>query len=128
MAPRPKRSRTNQNYARKRFQINRIDYQRFENGTSDTFLDTHATMDEVVVNEDGDEHLIDNNFIEEDEMYVEEVRWDNGEIAEKLKTLSKISYYSEADKNLKYTTRPGDSERTLRRWKAKFNTNIRMGS
>ncbi|KAK9330757.1 hypothetical protein V1520DRAFT_354605 [Lipomyces starkeyi] len=83
-------------------------------------------MDEVVVNEDGDEHLIDNKFIEE-EMYVEEVRRDNGEIA-KLKTLSKISYYSEGDKNLKYTTRPGDSERTLRRWKSKLKTHIRMGS
>ncbi|KAJ8096911.1 hypothetical protein POJ06DRAFT_46412 [Lipomyces tetrasporus] len=60
-------------------------------------------------------------------MYVEEVHWDNGEIAEKLKTL-RISYYSKADKNLKYTTRPGDSERTIRRWKAKMKTAIRMGS
>ncbi|KAK9350792.1 hypothetical protein V1523DRAFT_58688 [Lipomyces doorenjongii] len=126
MAPRSKRSRTNQNNARKRFQSNRIDYQRSENGTCDTLLDAHATTDEVVVNEGGDTHLIGSNFIEE-EMYVEEVHWDNGEIAEKLKTL-RISYYSEADKNLKYTTRPGDSERTLRRWKAKLKTDIRMGS
>ncbi|KAK9481922.1 hypothetical protein V1527DRAFT_62343 [Lipomyces starkeyi] len=84
-------------------------------------------MNEAVANEDGDAYWIDDKFIEE-EMYVEEVRWDNGDIAEKLKTLSKTSYYSEADKNLKNTTRPGGSERTLRRWKAKLKTDIRMGS
>ncbi|KAK9336038.1 hypothetical protein V1521DRAFT_449133 [Lipomyces starkeyi] len=64
-------------------------------------------MDEVVVYENGDEHLIDNNFIEE-EMYVEE----------------QYFLYSEADK----ISTPGDSERTFRRWKANLKTNIRMGS
>ncbi|KAK9233716.1 hypothetical protein V1525DRAFT_422921 [Lipomyces kononenkoae] len=121
MAPRSKRSRTNQNNARKRFQINRIDP---ENGTCDMPLDATATTDEAVLNEESDAHLIEQI---EEEMYVEEVLWDNGEIAEKLKTL-RTSYYSEADKYLKYRTRPGDSERTLRRWKAKLKTDIRMGS
>ncbi|KAK9238954.1 hypothetical protein V1525DRAFT_455294 [Lipomyces kononenkoae] len=106
MAPRSKRPITNQNNARKRRQINLIDYQQPENGTSDTFFDTRAVMDEAVVNEDVDAHLI------EEEMYVEEVFWDNGDIAEKLQTL-RTSYDSEADKNLKYTTRPGGSELPL---------------
>ncbi|KAK9357258.1 hypothetical protein V1504DRAFT_436916 [Lipomyces starkeyi] len=59
-------------------------------------------MDEVVVNENGDEHLIDNNFIEEE---------------------INISYYSEADK-ISSILHVLETERTLRRWKAKLTTNI----
>ncbi|KAK9239597.1 hypothetical protein V1525DRAFT_417537 [Lipomyces kononenkoae] len=126
MAPRSKRSIANQNNARKRRQINPIDYPQSETGTGDTFLDTPAVTDEAVVNENVDAYFFDNNFIEE-EMYVEEVWWDDGDIAEKLNALNKTSFYSEADKNLKYSTRPGGSE-TLRRWKAKLKTDVRMAS
>ncbi|KAK9427443.1 hypothetical protein V1505DRAFT_380105, partial [Lipomyces doorenjongii] len=58
----------------------------------------------------------------------EEVHWNNGITFEKMNALAKLSYFSEADKNLKYWTGPGGSERSLQRWKVKFKTNVRMTS
>ncbi|KAJ8103708.1 hypothetical protein POJ06DRAFT_217233 [Lipomyces tetrasporus] len=58
----------------------------------------------------------------------EEVHWNDSVISEKMDALERLSYFSEADKKLKYSTRPGGSERSLRRWKAKFKTKVRMAS
>ncbi|KAK9426900.1 hypothetical protein V1505DRAFT_407119 [Lipomyces doorenjongii] len=116
MAPRSKRSRINQENARKRFRISLIDQQQSDNEacrveTRDTVL---AQMDLDVDDED------DNTLWDEDSVIEEGM--------DKMNALAKLSYFSEADKKLKYSTRPGGSERSLQRWKAKFKTNVRMAS
>ncbi|KAK9481590.1 hypothetical protein V1527DRAFT_493468 [Lipomyces starkeyi] len=52
-----------------------------------------------------------------EEFQVVEVRLSQSEIDNALK---RLSFRPEADKRLKYTTRPGGSERSIRRFKAKF--------
>ncbi|KAK9234072.1 hypothetical protein V1525DRAFT_391817 [Lipomyces kononenkoae] len=131
MAPRSKRSIINQEISRKRFRINVVDQQQSDDETDrvetrDTVL---AQMDQDV-DEEGDNTFWDENSVVEEDMRVgaEETQWDNRMISEKMDALSKLSYFSEADKKLKYSTRPGGSERSLQRWKAKFKTNVRMAS
>ncbi|KAK9236786.1 hypothetical protein V1525DRAFT_420104 [Lipomyces kononenkoae] len=52
-----------------------------------------------------------------EELEVVEVCLTQSEINNALK---RLSFYTEADKSLKYTTRPGGSQRSIRRFKAKF--------
>ncbi|KAK9491746.1 hypothetical protein V1508DRAFT_398592 [Lipomyces doorenjongii] len=131
MAPRSKRSRINQENARKRFRISLIDQQQFDNEagrveTRDTVL---AQMDLDVDDEDDNTFWDEDSVIEEDmRAEAEEVHWDNMIISDKMNALAKSSYFSEADKKLKSSTRPGGSERSLQRWKANFKTNVRMVS
>ncbi|KAK9239167.1 hypothetical protein V1525DRAFT_54445 [Lipomyces kononenkoae] len=114
MAPRSKRSRINQENARKRFRINVVDQQQSDNETDrvetrDTVL---AQMDQVV-DKEGDITFWDENAVVEEDMRLdaEEIQWDNRMISEKMDALSKLSYYSEADKKLKYSACPGGSVR-----------------
>ncbi|KAK9384186.1 hypothetical protein V1515DRAFT_583182 [Lipomyces mesembrius] len=66
---------------------------------------------EVNDDEDDDTFLDDDTFIEEAMgVEAEEAHWDNSLINDKMNALQKLSYFSEADKNLKYSTRPGGSE------------------
>ncbi|KAK9334563.1 hypothetical protein LIPSTDRAFT_73114 [Lipomyces starkeyi NRRL Y-11557] len=88
-----------------------------------------AQMDLDVDDEDDDTFWDEDSVIEEDmRVEAEEVHWDNRMIFEKTNALAKLSYFSEADKKLKYSTRTGGLERSLQRWKAKFKTNVRMAS
>ncbi|KAK9386941.1 hypothetical protein V1515DRAFT_580638 [Lipomyces mesembrius] len=73
-------------------------------------------MDLDVDDEDEDDNTFwDEGLVVEEGMRVEaeEVHWDNRMISEKMDALSKLSYFWEADKKLKYLTRPGGSERSL---------------
>ncbi|KAK9482897.1 hypothetical protein V1527DRAFT_474827 [Lipomyces starkeyi] len=131
MAPRPKRSRINQENARKRFRVSVIDQQQpgNETGRVETGDIVLAQMDLDGDDEDDNTFLDEDSVVEEDmRIEAEEVHWDNRMISEKTDALSKLSYFSEADKKLKYSTRPGGSERSLQRWKAKFKTNVCMAS
>ncbi|KAK9387381.1 hypothetical protein V1515DRAFT_586511 [Lipomyces mesembrius] len=116
MAPRSKRSRTNQVNATKRFRVSQIDQQQSDNETAscetrDMLLNGRAQLNQEV-NDDED----DDTFLDDDTFNARgSGRSTLGQcmISDIMNALQKLYYFSEADKYLKSPTRPGRSERSL---------------
>ncbi|KAK9482638.1 hypothetical protein V1527DRAFT_475777 [Lipomyces starkeyi] len=101
MKPRSKRSRINQENARKRFRISVVDQQQSDNtaGRVET-RDTALALMDLDVDDEDDNTFWDEDSVIEEDMRVEakEIHWDKRMISEKMNALEKLSYFLEADK------------------------------